>query len=133
MEYRGKTLEEALHKSLYEEHEVRRLRQLTNQLDKKAWFDVPAPALVWGPWITIWAQFGVIGPDSDTHQTFLRVVFKARRPLSSFDVELKGGDEIIRTIGPGSAIVTVTGNVATAVSIRCRSHSVTALNVSVGV
>ncbi len=124
MEYRGRTLEEALHKSLHEEHEVRRLRHGQKKLSRKGRFDVWAPPLIWGPWVNIWAQFGVIGPDSENHQSILNVTFSSLGGDSSFDVEIKGGDDLIRTTGPGSELVTITGNVATSVSIRCRSHSV---------
>lgn len=102
-------------------------------MEAKNDFSVAAPPLFWGAWTEIYAQFGVTGPNADQHQTRLNISFHiVGRGESSFDVEIKGGDRLIRTLGPGSARVTITGNVATGISIRCKSHSVP-LNVRVQV
>ncbi len=67
---------------------------------------------------------GVLGPDRDHHVSRIQLSFRATSNWqSSFDVEIRGGDQFIRTLGPGSAIVTVTGNVATSIWIRYRRHS----------
>lgn len=71
-----------------------------------------------------WAQFGVIGPDADQQLSTITLSFSSTTEApSTFDVEIKGGDRHIRTIGPGSQRVRVTGNVATAISVRFRSHA----------
>ena len=65
-----------------------------------------------------------VGNGADDHQTVLYVSYETLSDApSSFDVESRGGDRFVSDIGPGSSRVTVTGNVATSVSIRCRSHS----------
>ena len=83
-----------------------------------------APALAWGHWTEVWSQFGVVGVNRDSHVTRLRMSFDITSlEKSSFDVEIRGGDNFVRTIGPSSARITVTGNVATSISVRFRSHS----------
>jgi len=92
---------------------------------KRGIFSVWAPPLSWGPWTQIWVQFGVLGPNRDTHVAFVSISFETVSDApSAFGVEIMGGDSFIRTTGPGSEMVTVTGNVATAISIRCKSFSV---------
>lgn len=96
---------------------------LNNTLEQKKRFGVVAPPLFWGQWVEIWAQAGVIGRNPDKRRSIINVRFDTQtRAPSTFDVQIKGGDRLIQTIGPGSARVTVTGNVLTAVSIRARSH-----------
>lgn len=91
---------------------------------KKNFIRASAPSLSWGPWVQVWAQFGVIGPDADQHVSHITLSFSSTTESpSTFDVEIKGGDRRIRIIGPGSQRVTVTGNVATAVSARFRSYA----------
>ncbi len=88
-------------------------------------FSVWAPPLSWGPWAEIWRQFGVTGPDRDTHVVIVGISFETvSDAASAFGVEIRGGDSFIHTTGPGSEVVTVSGNVATAISIRCKSFSV---------
>jgi hypothetical protein len=129
VEYRARTLEEAIHKSLHREHAIRKQKQA--ELEQKTLFSILVPPRNWSHWVKIWAQYGVLGPDADSHQTILNVSFHEKGFLkSSFDVQIKGGDEFIRTLGPGSTRVAVTGNVATEISIRLRSHS-TPLNVTI--
>lgn len=87
-------------------------------------FDVWAGPLVWGPWTEVWAQVGVLGPDAGAHVSTVRISFDTQSNAPSpFQVEIKGGDRFISTTGPGEEIVTVTGNVATAISIRFKSVS----------
>jgi hypothetical protein len=129
MEYHGRTLEEAIHKSLRREHAIRKQKQA--ELEQKAMFDIWGRPAIWSSWVAIWAQYGVLGPDADSNQAIIEVSFDIEGDAgSTFDIEIKGGDEFIRTLGPGSAFVTVTGNVATEVSTRIRSHSMF-LNVTV--
>lgn len=116
MEYFGKTLGEAIHKAAHRKH------CYANQC--KGRLQVWAAPKFWGPWVEIWSQFGVVGNGADDHQTVLYVSYETLSDApSSFDVEIRGGDRFVSDIGPGSSRVTVTGNVATSVSIRCRSHS----------
>lgn len=97
---------------------------LNRGFEKKSRFFVWAPPLIWGPWVEIWAQAGVAGPNPDQHQSIINIRYDTQSVApSTFDVEIKGGDNFIREIGPGSARVTVTGNVLTAVSIRAKSHA----------
>lgn len=94
---------------------------------RKGNVDILAPAFVWGAWYEIWAQFGVSGPYPDTNVSRIKVTFDIPfTPFgdSSFDVEIEGGDYPIYTVGPGAETVTVTGNVATALRLRARSHSI---------
>ncbi|MBB4120313.1 colicin Z C-terminal domain-related protein [Martelella radicis] len=85
-------------------------------------FDVWAGPLVWGPWTEVWAQFGVKGPEADRHVSYVRISFDTQSNAPSpFHVEIKGGDRFIRSVGPGEETVTVTGNISTAISIRCKS------------
>ena len=99
---------------------------LNDAPEKKRRFGVVAPPRFWGQWVEIWAQAGVIGRNPDKHRSIINVKFDSQTMArSTFDVQIKGGDRFIQTIGPGSARVTVTGNVLTAVSIRCRSHLLT--------
>jgi len=120
-EFFGKTLGEAITKSMHNKKLIRHGNR--EPLTTKGRFRVIAPPLFWGPWVEVWAQFGVVGANADSHRATVKVSFEtqSRRP-STFDVEIKGGDRLIRTIGPGSAIVTVTGNVATAIKVRAKSH-----------
>ena len=104
-----------------------------NGIRRKGRIEVWAGPKIWGPWTEIWSQFGVVGPNAANHQSVVDVSFDVSRNgegASSFDVEIRGGDRFISTVGSGSAIVTVTGNVATSIAIRCRSHSL-GLNVEV--
>ncbi len=122
MEYYGRTLEEAVHNAVnrkqYNSHKYNGL-----QLQKKQRFDVPAPAKSWGVWVELWSQFGVTGPNRDNYQSIIGISYETiSRGPSTFDVEIMGGDDFIRTVGGGSSTVTVTGNVATSIFIRCRSH-----------
>jgi len=72
----------------------------------------------------VWAQIGVIGPNSDQQASEIAISFSiSGRNNSSFDIEIKGGDNLIRSTGPGTEYVTVTGNVATAIKVRLKSHS----------
>ena len=120
-EFHGKTLAEVIKKSLHREQIIKHGNR--PGLSVKGRFLVWAPPIFWGPWVQIWAQVGVLGPDKEKHQSIINVSFETQSDApSTFDVEIKGGDNFIRTIGPGSKRVVVTGNVATAISIRCKSH-----------
>lgn len=120
-EFFGKTLGEAITKSMHNEKLIRHGNK--EPLTTKGRFRVIAPPLFWGPWVEVWAQVGVVGPNRNSNRTTVRVSFDTQTPAAStFDFEIKGGDRLIRTIGPGSALVTVTGNVMTAVSVRAKSH-----------
>jgi len=91
-------------------------------LERKRIGEVFAPPLFWGPWAAIFTQFGVAGPDSDKHVTKLRVSFRpAARSVAAFGVQIRGGDAFVDTTGPGSEVVTITGNVATSIEIRAKS------------
>lgn len=118
-EFRGRSLEEVVTKIF--------ANRVPNELVRKniRREDVSAPPLFWGPWTEIFVQFGVTGPDKEDHVTRVKVSYKtASRTPSSFDVEIKGGDKFVSTTGPGSEVITITGNVATAISVRFKSHSV---------
>ncbi len=41
---------------------------------------------------------------------------------SSFEYEIDGADKPVSGIGPGSETVTITGNVATSIWVRCKSY-----------
>ena len=72
----------------------------------------------------IFAQIGVTGPNPEQNITKVVVSFDTRSQApSTFEVEITGGDELVYEAGPGSALVTITGNVATALRIRAKSHS----------
>lgn len=116
MEYFGHTLSEAIHNAAHRK---------SAHMEKKARFQLLAPPLFWSRWMPIWSQFGVIGPNADSYKTVVTVSFNAETETpSTFEVEIKGGDELVRALGPGFAYVTITGNVATTLSIRCKSHSI---------
>ena len=67
--------------------------------------------------------------DADRHVTIVEVNFDVRGQLpSTIDVEIEGGDELVMAIGPGSVTVKISGNVATALRFRARSH-LTAQNI----
>jgi len=92
--------------------------------ERKGAFHVFAPAFFWGPWVEVYSQFGVTGPDPNNHVTRVSISFNVQgRNQSSFDVEIEGGDNSISQIGPGSTLVTISGNVATALRFRAKSHS----------
>ncbi|MEM6413334.1 MAG: colicin Z C-terminal domain-related protein [Pseudomonadota bacterium] len=96
--------------------------------------EVAAPALVWGVWVPIFNQFGVRGPNADNHITRLRVSYSVvSETKSTFDVEIKGGDELVTDVGPSSSIVTISGNVATSIMLRAKSHSIVGLSIDVNV
>jgi hypothetical protein len=116
-EFRGRNLADVVRKATADYEKKRQYKE------QKQIAEVWAPPLFWGPWVGIFTQFGVVGPDSDKHVTKLDVSFTGITGSSSFSVEIKGGDELIRAIGPGSAEVTITGNVATTISMRAKSHS----------
>lgn len=90
-------------------------------------FQVPAPALAWGTWVEVFSQFGVTGPNADQHITRVNLSLSSDSAgPSSFDYEIKGGDYSIRGVAGGSGAsetVNITGNVATALSVRAKSHS----------
>lgn len=90
-------------------------------------FLIPAPPLFWGGWQEVFAQAGVVEPDADKNVTEVNISFSSHDTgePSSFDYEIKGGDHFIRgTAGASgmSEMVTITGNVATAVSVRAKSY-----------
>lgn len=85
---------------------------------------VIAPPFVFGPSVPVIALFGVTGPNAESNVARIQLNFETRtHAAATFDVEITGGDELVRAIGPGSATVTVSGNVATEIQVRCRSHS----------
>ena len=72
----------------------------------------------------MWAEDGSGGSNANRHRSVVNISFDTQSQApSTFDVEIKGADRFIRTIGPGSKQVVITGNVATALSIRFKSHS----------
>jgi hypothetical protein len=88
---------------------------------------VHAPALVWGRWLEVYAQLGVTGPDADQHVTKVKLsIASETETQSSFDYEIKGGDYNIRGVVGSSSVsetVPITGNVATSIKVRAKSHS----------
>lgn len=116
-EFKGATLAEAVSNA------TAAYRKAKNGIESKQIAEVWAAPLFWGPWVDIYTQFGVIGADSDDHVTRLNVSFAGITGSSSFSVEISGGDDFIRAIGPGSVDVTITGNVATTIRMRAKSHS----------
>ena len=104
-------------------------QRLPTRVETKRQSQVLAPAFIWGPWLEIYAQFGVIGANADRHVTTVEVSFETRTEASAtFDVEIEGGDELVTAIGPGSVTVKISGNVAIALRLRARSH-LTAQNI----
>jgi len=98
--------------------------------ERKSLFSLHAPPLFWGSAVEIYSQFGVFGVNPDQHVTEVRVSFSVQSAQeSTFDVEIEGGDSPVFAIGPGSAVVTITGNVATSLTLRARSHNVFGLNI----
>ena len=87
---------------------------------------ISAPPLKWGAWREVFAQIGVVGPDADTHVTEVNLSFSNESSApSSFEYEIKGGDFNIRNYSGGhgaSEKVTITGNVATSIQVRAKSH-----------
>ena len=131
--FQGRTPLEAIRRALAQSNSG--FGQTTRQEDQKAVrdkFNVFAGPLFWGPWQPIWTQYGVVGPNASRNVSSKKVSFKdVSRQRSTFDVEFKGGDKSIRTMGPGSQIITITGNVATTVYVRFKSHSPYGLNIEV--
>ena len=94
------------------------------KIQSKSSYQVWAPPLFWGSWVEIYAQFGVIGPNPEKHVTKVYVSFDSNTQTpSAFEVEIEGGDTLVSDSGPGSTIVTITGNVATALRLRAKSYS----------
>lgn len=116
-EFRGTSIKEIVGKSVSSERRVER---------KIFSGHVLAPPLFWGPWITVFAQFGVQGPDADHHVTSIDVDLSLADSLteSTFDYEISGGDDFISDYGPNRERVFISGNVATEIRVRCKSHSV---------
>lgn len=74
---------------------------------------------------------GVLGPHKEDHVTKVAVSFQIKGRLSSsFDIEFKGGGANIRSTGPSTVRTRITGNVATSIYFRLKSHS-TALQIRV--
>ncbi len=125
LEQHRQTLGQAIHSAL--QRELIRQNKMAPNLSKKESFRVVAPPNRWGNWVPVFAQIGVVGPNPDRHQTKIRITFVTTGELlSSYDVQIKGGDRAINTVGDSSTnseLITITGNVATSISIRCRSHS----------
>ena len=77
-----------------------------------------------------WSQWRVLGPlwggrNSPAGFRTMKVSFGISGNFqSTFDVELKGGDQLVHAIGPGRATVVLTGEQMSEISIRVRSHSV---------
>lgn len=104
------------------------LRKLSGHINREKFekkfrqFDVWAGPLIWGPWTEVWAQYGVKGPDADRHVSYVKISFDTLSDAPSpFQVEIKGGDRFISSVGPGDETVTVSGNISTAISVRCKS------------
>lgn len=117
-DFRGKSLQEAVQKAV--SNQRTKSVQTKGYDSAQAW----APPLFWGPWVEVFSQFGVVGPNSADNVTRVEIDFDTNSYApSTFDVEIKGGDSFIRSSGPGSETATITGNVATSISVRCRSHS----------
>ena len=118
-EFRGKSIHEAVGQALNQRHE---------NIEKKLYEQASAwaPPAFWGPWADVVAQFGVSGPNSDTHVTKINISMSGLGS-SPFDYEIKGGDRFISgtAVGLKSASadenITITGNVATQISVRCKS------------
>ncbi|MFN3169939.1 MAG: colicin Z C-terminal domain-related protein [Hyphomicrobiales bacterium] len=122
-EFRNQTVHEAINSSL----RPYRLKFLRRDvlIDRKSIFSIWAPPLSWGPWSEIFAVFGVVGEGGNDAQIRKTISYQTTsQAKSTFDVEVKGADRFVSAVGPGSSDVTITGNVATAISIRARSHSV---------
>ncbi len=117
-EFRGKSIQEAVRKAVSKQ--TPKYIRTKGYDSAQAW----APPLFWGPWVEVFSQFGVAGADSDGYVTQVDIDFDTNSNApSTFDIEIKGGDSFISSSGPGSESVTITGNVATSISVRCRSHS----------
>ena len=117
-EFTGKSLESAVRQAVSQsgiaEHQQKGFRSTR----------ATAPPLYWGGWVDAFSQFGVVGSEKDNHVTRVNLVFSiVSGHQSAFDVEISGGDRHISTIGPGPETVTITGNVATTLRVRCKSHS----------
>lgn len=121
-EFRGRTVNEAIEcatRSWCVGHSLH-----SAAVEIKSNFSVWAPPLLWGPWQEIFAVFGVIGQNADDSQIRKTISYQTlSQAKSTFDIEIRGGDRFISAVGPGSSDVTITGNVATALSIRAKSHS----------
>ena len=118
-DFRGRSLQEAVRKAV--SNQGRKSIQSKGNDSAQAW----APPLFWGPWVEVFTQFGVVGAESHNHVTRVDIDFATiSQAKSTFDVEIKGGDRFISSSGPGSETVTISGNVATSISVRCRSHSI---------
>ena len=93
----------------------------------KKTFHVTAEPLAWGRWVEVYAQLGVTGPYAENHVTQVTLEIGSRTETqSSFDYEIKGGDYSIRGVVGSSSVsetVPITGNVATSIKVRAKSHS----------
>ena len=120
-EYRGRTLREALSKSLSHEHAIHmRKSSLCRQgLEHKDLFDVWAPPLFWGPWIRLNFIFSDDKPVNTTVSYQSQSMAK-----SSFDVEITTArGQMSRHVGPGSTSIVIPPDTATQLRIRAKSHS----------
>ena len=114
----GKDLAEAVRKATGREESYN-----ASHLERKGRFQIWAPPRLWGPWVPIYTLFGHAGPDSDNRKINLRVSYSTQSDSSGFEVEIRGGDRLVRGVGPGHSSVLISGNVMTEISIRCRSYS----------
>ncbi len=127
MEYYGDTLGEAVRNSL--QRELRKRGQF--ECKNRRLFDAFAPPFIWGPPVEIYGRVG--GQENRT--VHVKVKFDIFGDAQSpFEVEITGGDYDIYEVGPGTSVVPITGNVLTALSIRCRSLTpYVGLNIRVGI
>lgn len=120
---RGRTLDEVIKMATRSSQAKCTLSGVS--VDTKSIFSVWAPPLTWGPWTEIFRSIGRLGEDRHEAQIRKTISYRsASQAKSTFDVEIRGGDRFVSSVGPGSSHVAITGNVLTAISIRARSHSV---------
>ena len=105
--------------------EYRDRQRVTDQKGRS--ITMVASPLYWSSWREVWAQLGVRGPDSDLKVRRVKLTFSLLSGMRSpFGVQIRGGDKFIDTYiaGKGTVMVTVTGNVATAIAVRVKTFSV---------
>lgn len=118
-QFKGHSVREAVRKAI--RGDVTSIDDQRNALSTKRIAEAMAPPLVWSRWYKvkeIWTP-----KDRELH---LNVRFMAVTGRITFDIEIAHGHNrqvLARTIGPGSARISLPRNMVTAIYARCRSHT----------
>lgn len=123
-EHRGNTVGEAIHSALQRELIVQ--KKMGVNISKKEGFQLTAPAGFWSQWTYVAAPFGSSRATNPTYNEIeISFISLGATFPSTYSVEIRGGDRLIKTVGDESlnkVRVIITGNVATQIDIRLKSH-----------